>query len=395
MSLQAKKEGSFSILYLLILIAGMSFSVTGAIIPEISATFLLSRTAVASLPQAQFFGGFFGLIVLGALISRVQPRLLLAGAILKMAAVALLIGLTRTYTELTVFLFFCVGTSMSIIFGLTGVIVSRASGAQAARNLNIHYSFMSAGVVLSPLVYAALSSAGQSYRAIFLVIAALGFSAGFAVSIVSLPHASLGSGYSRAVGLSLFRDHRRFLALILLMSFCYMGSESIPNNWIPKYLDDTFAGFSEFRSRLVLSLFWTAVTVGRYICAGVLSAWRKPRRLLALLCLLAGGCLLAAPNMGTRIFSETVLVVSGLFLSGIIPIIFSFSEQLPSSLSSIVFILILTVGMLGASLTSRAVGFLTDRAGFRLSIMAGALPLFVVIALVPYLTERRNGEEIP
>jgi fucose permease len=392
MSLQAERKPgfTFSTLYLLILIAGMSFSVTGSVIPEISSTFRLSRTAVASLPQAQFFGGFFGLIVLGVLISRVRPRLILASAILTMAAGALLIGLIHTYSGLTVFLFFCVGTSMSIIFGLTGVIVSRASGEQAARSLNIHYSFMSAGVVLSPLVYAALFSAGRSYHAMFVVIAVLGFIAGFAVSILSLPHASLGSGYSRAVGLSLFRDHRGFLALILLMSFLYMGSESIPNNWIPKYLDDTFAGFSEFRSRLMLSLFWAAVTGGRHLCAVVLSTWHKPRRLLALLCILAGACLLAAPNMPTRLSSELVLVVSGLFMSGIIPIIFSFSEHLPDSLSSIAFIMILTVGMLGASLTSRAVGFLTDLAGFRLSIMAGALPLFVVTALAACLRKEKK-----
>lgn len=378
---EQSKTFPFYILYCLIFIAGMSFSVTGAIIPEIAKTFNLTSGEVSALPQAQFFGGFLGLVVLGFLFSHASPRILLAFSMLIMAIGALIIVLITRYSGLVLFIFFCIGMSMSIIFGLTGVIVSRASGANSARNLNIHYSFMSAGVVLSPVLYGMLVSAGFSYRAMFMIISGLAFAAGTAAGIIPLPTVQLGEGYSVITIKAFFREHILFLLVILIMSLCYMGSESIPNNWIPKFLDDTFEGFPEFRSRLILSLFWASVTVGRYICAAVLNYWKNPRGLLAILSLFAAACLIIAPNMPGRTSAEVVLATSGLFFSGIIPIIFSFTEQLPERLAGIVFILVLTVGMLGASLASRGVGLLADRFGFRPAIMLGAVPLIIIVVL--------------
>jgi fucose permease len=378
---EQSKTFPFYILYCLIFIAGMSFSVTGAIIPEIAKTFNLTSGEVSTLPQAQFFGGFLGLVVLGFLLSHASPRILLAFSMLIMAIGALIIVFITRYSGLVLFIFFCIGMSMSIIFGLTGVIVSRASGANSARNLNIHYSFMSAGVVLSPVLYGMLVSAGFSYRAMFMIISGLAFAAGTAAGIIPLPPVQLGEGYSVSTIKVFFREHILFLLVILIMSLCYMGSESIPNNWIPKFLNDTFEGFPEFRSRLILSLFWASVTVGRYICAAVLNYWKNPRGLLAILSLLAASCLIMAPNMSGRTSTEIVLAASGLFFSGIIPIIFSFTEQLPERLSGIVFILVLTVGMLGASLASRGVGLVADRFGFRPAIMLGAVPLIIIVVL--------------
>jgi len=371
----------FYILYCLIFIAGMSFSITGATIPEIASIFNLTSGEVSKLPQFQFFGGFFGLLLLGFLMSRVSPRVLLSLFMLKLAVGALVLVFVPRYTGLFPFLFFCIGTSMSVVFGLTGVIVSRASGEQSARNLNIHYSFMSAGVVLSPMLYGVLSTAGYSYRIIFIILGGLAFTAGAAAAVIHLPSVQLGEGYAATTMKILFKEHLLFLIVVLVMSLCYMGSESIPNNWIPKYLDDTFSDFSGFRSRLILSLFWAAVTIGRYICAAVLKRWNNAKGLLVILCLGASACLVAAPIVTSRLTAEILLSGSGIFFSGIIPIIFSFTERLPEKLAGIVFILVLTIGMLGASLASRGVGFLADSFGFMPAIMIGAAPLLLIIVL--------------
>ena len=375
------KRFPFYILYCLIFVAGMSFSITGATIPEIAKIFNLTSGEVSKLPQMQFFGGFCGLLLLGFLISRVSPRVLLSLFMLKLAAGALVLVFIPRYSGLFPFLFFCIGTAMSVVFGLTGVIVSRASGDQSARNLNIHYSFMSAGVVLSPMVYGVLSTAGYSYRMIFIILGTLAFAAGSAAVVIHLPRVQLGEGYAANTMKALFKEHLLFLIVVLVMSLCYMGSESIPNNWIPKYLNDTFSGFSGFRSRLILSLFWASVTIGRYICAAVLKRWNNARGLLVILCFGASACLVAAPIVPSRLPAEILLAGSGLFFSGIIPIIFSFTERLPEKLAGIVFILVLTIGMLGASLASRGVGFLADSFGFRPAIMIGAVPLLLIVVL--------------
>jgi fucose permease len=246
---------------------------------------------------------------------------------------------------------------------------------------------MSAGVVLSPVLYGILAGADLSYKVVFLLIGALALAAGSLAALISLPPVQLGEGYSMPMMKSLAGGPWRFLILLLVMSLCYMGSESIPNNWIPAYLDDQFRAFTDFRSRLVLSLFWSAVTVGRHICAAILKRWHNARGLLILLCLGAAFCLIAAPNMPGRLGTEMLLAGSGLFFSGIIPIIFSFTERFPQEVAGIVFILVLTVGMLGASLASRGFGFLAERFGFKPGIMSGAIPLLVIVVLS--LTARR------
>jgi len=234
---------------------------------------------------------------------------------------------------------------------------------------------------LSPILYGLLANAGHSYRATFAIISGLAFVAGTTAAVLSLPPVQLGKGYSMSTLKALFNEHMLFLIVVLVMSLCYMGAESIPNNWIPKFLDDTFTGFADFRSRLILSLFWTAVTVGRYICAAILNRWNNSRGLLIILSLAAAGCLIAAPNMQWRLSAEILLAGSGLFFSGIIPIIFSFTEDLPKKLAGIVFILVLTIGMLGASLASRGIGYLVDSLGFRPAIIIGAVPLLVIVLL--------------
>jgi fucose permease len=371
----------FHILYCLIFIAGMAFSVTGATIPEITDTFTLTRAEVSKLPQAQFLGGFFGLLLLGFLLSRVPPRILLVSCMFTLAAGTCILPFVTMYSRLVPFLFFCIGTCMSSVFGLTGVIVSRASGAQSARNLNIHYSFMSAGVVLSPLLHGLLSAAGNTYRVVFFIIGGFAFAAGAYAALVSLPPVELGEGYSIRTARALFKENGLLLAVILVMSLCYMASESVPNNWIPKYLDDSFRETAVFRSRLVLSLFWASVTVGRHICAAILKRWLNAKGLLVILCLGGAACLAAAAYMKQRLYAEVLLAGSGLFFSGIIPIIFSFTERFTGRSSGIVFILVLTIGMLGASLASRGIGLIADGAGFRPAIVTGAVPLLLIALL--------------
>jgi fucose permease len=403
----------YALLYLLIFAAGMTFSTTGSIIPEVSGTFALTRAQVSSLPLFQFAGGFFGLVLLLFLLAGLRgistreasrgparPGTLLSAAILTMAASSFCLAFLKSHSPALLVAFFSMGASMSLIFGLTGVLVSSASGPNAARSLNIHYSFMSAGVVFSPLVYSAFVFFGARYNAVFLLIGGLSAGLGVVTLFVRFPPLALGGGPSIPAVRILTGEFRAFTIVILAMSFCYMGAEAIPNNWIPKYLDDTFpaaagaadfSGLSGLPSRLVLSLFWAAVTAGRRVCAALLDRWKKPLGLLGVLAFLVFLFLVIVPSIKNRTAAQALLAASGFFYSGMIPIIFSLTGHLPGSLSSVMFILVLTVGMLGASLANKAVGFSADAAGFRAAVMMGALPLFVLIALIPVMRKILSG----
>jgi fucose permease len=166
------------------------------------------------------------------------------------------------------------------------------------------------------------------------------------------------------------------------MNLFYVGSESVPHTWIPKYFYDTFPGYSEFRLRLILSLFWASITAGRHICAVFLRRGAKPQTLLAVNSVAAAVLLAVAPVLRKGVSAEIMFIGSGLFFAGMFPTIISFVEHFSEQVSGTAFILVMASGLAGASVFSRSVGFIADRFGFTIGIMIGALPLISILVLV-------------
>ncbi len=370
------------LLFLLEFSGGLAMSSAGSILPDISDIFQLSRSAASWIPLSQFLGGFTGLLFLGIVLPKLKPRIALSCAAFIMTLSSLLISIIPTFSFTVIASFFFVGAPMVILFALPGVLVTHYRGENTAGDMNILYSFMSAGVVISPVITGVLLTAGYHYPTMFLIISSITFISGIISSLTPFPAVQLGRGLSFHILNELYRNQHFFFIAVLLMSLCYMGAETIPNNWIPKYLNDMFPGFADFRSRLILSLFWASITVGRYLCATLLRFWKKPEGLLAVLSLLTTACLITSPLMNSRIKTEVLFVLSGLFFSGMIPIIFSFSDAFPGDLSGIMFILIMAIGTLSASGFNKLVGIVADGAGFRIAVMLGAVPLLFLFVFV-------------
>jgi fucose permease len=191
----------------------------------------------------------------------------------------------------------------------------------------------------------------------------------------------LGEGFNIPVIRELIQKHKGLFFPVIAMSLCYMAAEAIPNNWIPGYFKSIFPENPGFRSRIFLSLFWASITVGRYICAAILNFWRKPKVLLMILSILSAGCLAAVPAGNNHKWAELMFTLTGLFLSGMIPIIFSFTDLLPEKLAGSCFILVLTIGMIGASGANKVFGFIAAAAGFRVGIAVGSIPALLVFFL--------------
>jgi fucose permease len=270
---------------------------------------------------------------------------------------------------------------MSILFALPGVIISKKSGKEGAKNLNILYSFMSIGVVSSPLISGVFIKSGFHYPATYFIIVCAAFIGGTASAFAKMPVIELGEGFTIPVFRELLQKYRGVFILVIGMSLCYMGSETIPNNWIPEYLKGIFPGYSGFRSRIILSLFWASITVGRYVCAAILNFWKKPKFLLLILSIMSAVCLASVPAGNSHKWAEVMFILTGLFFSGMIPIIFSFTDFLPEKLAGTCFILILTIGMLGASGANKAFGLIAAAAGFRVGIVISAIPAVFVFIL--------------
>jgi fucose permease len=376
---------------LLIFSTGLSFSLIGAALPDITDLYNLTKTEASTLPFLQFLGAYLGLALLTFTTSR--SRMLLAGAALLQCLSALYIALVPGYTFLLKICFLLFGATGNVVVPLTGMIITRVGEGVAARDLNIHYGFFSAGVMVAPLYSGLLFNRGFHYGQSYLILSVVAFASLLCVTPGALPAVSTGSRITFNTLRTAFSSHGKFLVVILVVNILYVSAESIPNTWIPKYFTDIFPHYSSFRTRFVLTLFWGAITVGRYLCALLLHRGVKPVTLMMFLSGTASICLFAAASSGVGIWAELLYSLLGLLLSGMFPVIASSFETLPEHYTGMSFVLLIATGMLGASSVSKLSGYIADQAGFPLAMKTGSILLIlalVVLSLwgVKYLQRR-------
>jgi fucose permease len=380
-------------LFLLVFTTGVSFSLIGAALPDIITRYDLTRTEASVLPFLQFLGSYGGLALVAFSPSRV--RLLLAGASSVQCLAASYLLLVPGYSGFFKTAFFLFGAAGNVIVPLTGMIVTQANRSGSARGLNIHYGFFSAGVTVAPLYAGLLFNRGLHYGSAYLGLACLAGLGFISMLWCSLPPGLSGERLKGETLMNGFARHGRFLAVVLMVNFFYIVAESIPNTWIPKYFTDLFPAYTPFRTSLVLSLFWGFVTVGRSVCAALLHRGVKPVSLMMLLTGLGGAWIFFGASVKNGLAAEILFSTSGLFFSGMFPILASSFGRLPERFTGMGFIVLIASGMLGASGSSRLAGFVADRVGFRFSMMMATISLLVALAVLVLrgrvLEEQQDG----
>ena len=373
------------IFFMAVFIAGAGFSSLGASLPDIVDHLKLSTSTAAGIPFALFCGGICGLLVMG--FSLQYAKTLLGGSILLMFVATLAIVLIPANLTFLKISFFIFGGSVFILHTLPGIIVSRHSAGKGARIMNLLYAFFSAGVMMSPLIAAVTIAHRLTYVHFFTVIAVFSGAAGlvFIVSRFSCP--DIGRGLVPAAINDLLKNHSLLFWVLFFMTLCYVGSEAAPNAWLPMYLRDTYPGGTPYRPNIILFLFWLAITVGRFVCAYILTLTQKR---LTVLALLAGGaalCLAGAPAAENRIQTEILFIMTGFFYSGIFPIIIGYSEYLPNQCVGTFFILLIIAGAVGASLVAESVGLVADTLGFSWGMGIAAIICAVILPLIYLLSK--------
>ena len=367
-----------SIFFILNFIAGMAFSAVGAILPDMTLLFGLTNSQVSSIPQIQFLGTFLALLFLGFMRARVRPILIGSSAAMALSSLALFRMPSYSAGMKAAFFFF--GASSQIGVVLPGMVIAKLHGVKTARSMNIAYSFFSAGVTAGPLLFGALAARGLHYPALFAIFVLLCAVSGVLASFSPLPREPLERGLEPRVVKELLRAEGVFFILCFAMIALYAAAESVPNIWIPQYFSETFEGYTGFRSRLALTFFWGAVTVGRQVCAVLIHRGARPRHLLVALTCGAAAALFFAPAVKNPLSAVALFAASGLFFSAIFPILLSFSEHFDGRHRNSFFILAMSAGNIGVSLTSAVTGRLAERYGFFTSIALG--PVFLVMILI-------------
>ena len=369
---------------------------TGAVLvpslmPTISAEFMAAGLTLAALgvlvPSASV-GRIIGVLLAGFGSDRLGRQRLVWMTALLLGAILALVATARLWL-LFVLGYLLVGLVQGALSTSINAMISDAAGQARARALNMLHGIYGAGAAASPLVIGALVTSGLGWRWILAGTGALWFLYGLiaVASARGTPQAG-ATGRPQRWDLSMLR-RGPFLALFAI-AFIYNGIATSMLSWVAVFTQG-LGGFSAFGSISLVSLFYVALTAGRFGCAVIADRLGYAR----MFALLATGVALTYPLvvMGGRPWLVAAGVFgTGLSLSGLFPTALADgARRYPGHTGAV-------TGTLTVALTSGSLlpplwtGVLADATSLQMALGVNYLMAIVLLALARYLRQSPRGE---
>ena len=367
--------------YLGYLFIGMATVLVPTLMPFITNEFSatgLTLAAIGLIVPTGAAGGIVGTLLAGVgsdLLGR--RRLVWLTALLLAVALALAAGATR-------WLLFVLGLILvnvaqgALSTGITAMIADAKRTARA-RALNLLHGVYGIGAAVSPLIIGSLIDRGLLWRwgmagtGLLWLAYSLVVHQFYRAERLDAPGSTV-----QPLNLGMLRE-RPFLALFLI-AFIYNGVAVSLLTWIAVFTQKS-AGFSTFVSVSMISVFYVALTIGRFACAVVAERLGYAGTLL----LLAFGITLTYPLV--VLGSHPLVVGAGVFLTGL-----SLSGLFPTTLADgarrypaqtgIVTGTLNAALMLGSLIPPLWTGFVAGMAGLQLALGLnyGLVLLLIVLA---------------
>lgn len=364
-----------------------------AVMPSITDEFMAAGLTVAVIGlifPARAIGGILGNLLSGAgsdILGR--QRLVWLSALLLAASLALAAA-ARPW-HLFIIGFILISAAQGALATGINALVADANRASRARMLNTLHGVYGAGAAISPLILGALIDGGLSWRW------ALGGTA-----LIWLMYGIVAYGFDQAetpreLGNKVQKLELRmlsagpFLALFLI-AFIYNGVAWSLLGWVAVFMQQS-ANFSTFFSVAMISVFYVALTLGRFICAAYVERTGYALTLL----ILAFGITLTYPLIVLDL--NSVLAVAGIFLtglslSGLFPTAMAFAARLYPDQTGTVSGTINVAMMLGAMAPPLWTGIVADNWSFQVALAINYImvPPLILTALYLGRVEAQSGD---
>ncbi len=382
----------------------------------------LTLTAIGLIFPARAVGGILGNLLAGIASDRLGYSRLVWMAALALAASMALAGAARIW-----FLFLAAFALISIVQSslTTGInaMVADANRDSRARALNVLHGVYAVGATISPLVFGIVLEQGLPWRwtmaATGLIWLVYGAGALLLIRRISPATASPAdpgtapanegpenaldpetkttpqSGASTSILSSVWAEiqdtlsanwgmlrNAGFLSLFLI-AFIYNGVAFSLLGWVALFMQES-AGLSTFYSISMISVFYVALTAGRFLCA----AYAERLGYAPTLLILAVGLALTYPLV---VFSSTAaplvigIFLTGLTLSGLFPTALAFGSRLYPQQSGAVTGILNVAMIAGAMLPPLWTGVFSDIWSFQTALGINYSMAFLLLAVCLYL----------
>lgn len=369
------------------LLTGIVMTFLGPILPILSARWSLSDSASGALIFAQFLSSMFGMLLSGVLVERYGYRLtLIIGAILMPSGMALLASDPYWWGILSV----CIlGFGHGITTPAGNLRTAELDPARSASALNVINAVWGIGAMSSPFLIALAQKAHRP--ALFLY----GTSAALLVLLISLAlsrfvpdtHVAITRAPSAKVNLW----SSPLLALICLLFFVYVGTETSFGGWIATYAHRIAPNERSFWA-VTPSFYWGSLLAGRTLAAVVLRFARAVTiAKIGLTLALVGALTLVSAHSIVLIIIGAIL--AGLGLASIFPISVSLLHVWFGGSARRASGAVFSSGNMGGAIVPWLVGLVSTHSGnLRLGFF---VPLLGVTAMLCFYILNHASRQVP
>ena len=401
MSLERQQTNLGLIGYLFI---GTGAVLVPSIMPFITTEFAASGRTLAAIGlifPAGAVGGILGNLLSGVGSDVIGRRLLVWLSALILAAALALAALAKLWP---LFLMGFIVVSMAQAALSTGInaMITDANRTSRARALNTLHGVYGVGATISPLVIGYLLQRGLPWRwalggtgAIWLVYGLVTwFTYRTAMAVEQVKK-------KQKLELTMLRE-RPFLALCLI-GFIYNGVAVSLLGWVAVIMQQSSdfasglpAGLSILFSVSMISVFYVALTIGRFVCAAYTERIGYAKTLLVL----AVGVTLSYPLVVLGIHSLLVVIgvfLTGLSFSGLFPTVLAYGSRLYPEQSGTLSGMLSIALTIGSMLPPLWTGVIASYWGFQLALGLNYLLVLPLIFLALYLgrVEKRRSAVQP
>jgi fucose permease len=295
-----------------------------SLLPQIIREFGLTLAAAGRIYPATALGSLGGGLLAGVWSDRVGRRPFVVGSALLVAVWLLVASQVRGWLPF-MGAFLLVGLAQGALsIGINALVLDL--NARRGRAINTLHGMYGLGATISPFFIAWLLKVAPGWRVALIatVPAWLLFCA--AAALLQFPATSAGAVRSPTLSLNLFRLRERSALLPLLaLAFLYNGAAWSLLGWIKVYVQQRGVGIGLLSTSMV-SLFYAALTLGRFACAYL--SERLGYGTTLLLCAVGASCFYPlVVSGGGAVWIAAGVTFSGLFLSGLYPTALAYAAR--------------------------------------------------------------------
>ena len=368
---------------------------------------LLARNTGVSIATAGWIftagaGGFaLGVLLTGALASRIHPKTILMAGVSLMAIAAIFYPVTTQFPVLLT-LALCKGTGFGAVDVSINILMTLAFHDSLGESFNSLHSSYGIGALVAPALLSLTLTVMHDFRWAYYTGTLLSIACVVMLACQNAPSTSTQSVRPTQQGQSSAVSARQILrqSLIWLMAlefFFYIIAELGFSNWIVTAISQT-AAISLALAAPAATAFWTGLTLSRLLGGQVLKRGILSENQVLFLCIIGGGlsCLLVAIFPGQLPVSFSASALAGFFFGPIYPGLMAIAARwyinAPDTLSGMMLFSCGISGMIFPAL----MGLLIPVTGYNWVMTVPALGCLLILApFILALIKQRRALQLP